>query len=88
MVKGFSLDKEYLILKVFRVFKNITLEGTISLIFYIGPSFHFIQKNAEPLLHFSNYFSKGHKTNTRTYRQDQGHFFVYPYHNSMSVKFV
>ena len=52
MAKDFLLNIVYLILKPFRDVKNITLEGTVSQISFLGPSFYFIWKNGKLLVHF------------------------------------
>ena len=43
-------------MKFFRDDDNIALEGTVSQIFDLGPSFYFIWKNGKLLPHFSNNF--------------------------------
>ena len=40
--EDFSLNIVYLIMKLFIYVKNITLEGTVSQISYLGPSSHSI----------------------------------------------
>ena len=42
LAKDSLLNIVYLISKLFRDVKNITLEGTVSQIFYLCPSFYFI----------------------------------------------
>ena len=47
LFKDFSLNIVYLILKLFKDVKNITLEGTVTQILYLDPSFYFIWKIRE-----------------------------------------
>ena len=54
--KDISLNIQVKIMKFETDVENIHNEGTLSQIFYLGPSFYFIRKNGKLLVYFSNIF--------------------------------
>ena len=45
---------------------KVLLEGSVSRILYLGPSFHFMAKNGQLVVLFAKQFSTFHKMKTRT----------------------
>ena len=54
--QDFSLNILYIYMKSSGDVNNISVEGTLSQISYVGSSFHFIRKNEKLLVYFLKHF--------------------------------
>ena len=74
-------------MKLFIDDKNIALEGTVSSFFYLGPSFILFEKSGNFYSIFKTFFSKFHKTKTKTYIENLRQGSLHPDLKYMLLKF-
>ena len=83
----FSITKAYTVLTFRLLSLHTLLEGTVSQIFYFGPSFYFMTKIGKHFINFVKMISNSHKIKTKALKTNLRHGFLHHYAKNNHRKF-